>query len=72
MSQAAIHARNRLGGTIRLKPNDREALAAARLELRAAKLEDYIVRTVEQAPPLTDEQRARLAAILAPGTGGDT
>lgn len=38
-------------------------------EIRAARLEDYIRRTVDAAPPLTTGQRARLAVLLlAPGT----
>jgi len=37
-----------------------------RRNLRAARLEDYIRKTVEAAPPLTDEQRWRLAALLQP------
>jgi hypothetical protein len=37
----------------------------------AARLEDYIKRTVDAAPPLTAEQRDRLAALLPPmSTGG--
>ena len=44
---------------------------AARLEpanraRRYAAAEKYVQRLVETAPPLTDEQRTRLAAILAP------
>jgi hypothetical protein len=37
-------------------------------EYAAAKLADYIKRTVDAAPPLSDEQRRHLAALL---TGGD-
>lgn len=33
----------------------------------AAKLEDYIRRTVDTAPPLTPAQRDRLALLLRPG-----
>ena len=29
-------------------------------------LDDHIRSVVDQAPPLTDEQRVRLAALLAP------
>lgn len=36
----------------------------------AARLEDYIRRTVDEAPPLTREQRDRLAAILRAGDSG--
>ncbi len=33
-----------------------------------ARLEDYIRQTVEAAPPLTDDQRSRLALLLRGGT----
>lgn len=39
-----------------------------KVQLRAERLEDYIKATVEAAPPLTDEQRARLADLLRPTT----
>ena len=35
-------------------------------EYATEKLADYIRRTVEAAPPLTDDQRARLASLLRP------
>lgn len=41
-----------------------------RAQLKAERLEDYIARVVDSAPPLTDEQRERLAALLRP-VGGD-
>lgn len=46
-------------------PNDPD-LIAARRNLRAARAEDYIRKMVDSAPPLTDQQRARLAALLRP------
>ncbi len=46
----------------------RQALADARraeaADLRAQRLAKAIRETVDGAPPLTDEQRARLAALL--------
>ncbi len=57
-------ARASLAVTIRHHPDDAAAIAAARRELRAIRAEDYVRRLVEQAPPLTDEQRIRLAALL--------
>ena len=42
----------------------------ARREYAAAKIEDYVRRTVDTAPPLTDEQRSRLAALLT-SSGGE-
>ena len=35
-----------------------------RARLKAERLEDYIRRTVDAAPPLTPEQRGRLAVLL--------
>ena len=45
------------------KPN-RDELAR---DYAAAKLADYIARTVDAAPPLTDAQRDRLALLLRAG-----
>lgn len=39
-----------------------------RRQLRAERLEDYIIRTVDAAPPLTVEQRDRLALLLRPSS----
>lgn len=36
----------------------------ARRDLAAARLEDYITRTVDAAPPLSSEQRDKLALLL--------
>lgn len=40
-----------------------------RRDLRAARAEEYIRKLVEAAPPLTDEQRDKLALLLR-GTPG--
>lgn len=40
---------------------------ALRGELKAARLEDAIARAVASAPPLTPEQRDRLALLLRAG-----
>lgn len=64
--------RARLASLSRSRPADDPDLLAARRDLRAARLEVYIKRTVDAAPPLTTEQRERLAAILRPAeAGGD-
>lgn len=49
----------------RRSPDDPE-LIAARRDLKAARLADHIRKLVDEAPPLTDEQRAQLAALLLP------
>lgn len=41
-----------------------EEIACAQRDLAAAKLEDYIRRTVDAAPPLSESQRDRLVAVL--------
>ena len=41
-----------------------------RRDLRAAKLADHIRRVVDEAPPLTTEQRDRLAVLLRPAQDG--
>ena len=45
-------------------------LVNARRDLAAAKLDAYIQKVVAEAPPLTDEQRDRIAALLRPAGGG--
>ena len=47
------------------KPNQTDT----RRDLAYASLEDYIRRTVEAAPQLTDTQRDRLAALLRSSGG---
>ncbi len=44
-------------------PDSPQAVEALR-DLRAARAEDYIKSLVDAAPPLTDEQRDRLALLL--------
>lgn len=45
---------------------DPEAAAEARRDLAAERLAVAVQRIVDQAPPLTDEQRARIGALLRP------
>lgn len=61
---AAQIARNRVGGAARNNP---ERVEDARRDLAAAKLEQYITDVVAAAPPLSAEQRERLALLLTPG-----
>jgi hypothetical protein len=42
------------------------ASAAARMSV-----DHYIAKLVEAAPPLTDEQRAKLSVLLAPAGGAE-
>lgn len=57
---ATVAAVQRHGGA------DDPRLPDLRRNLRAAQLEEHIRRVVDAAPPLTDEQRERIAALLRP------
>ena len=62
--------RARVASLSRSRTSDDPDLVAARLNLKAARLEDYVARVVDAAPPLTADQRNRIAALLRP-VGGD-
>jgi hypothetical protein len=65
-------ARSALGNTIKANPDDHEAIAAARVELKRANLQQHIRETVSTWPPLPDAIRNELAVLLlAPAGGGD-
>lgn len=66
MSQT-LHHRGRLAGLSRSREAHDPELLDARRDLAASRLEDCIRRTVESAPPLSSEQRQRLAALLSGG-----
>lgn len=53
---AGLHAR----------PETDPELIDARRRLSAAKIQSFIEKQLRQAPPLTDEQRGRLAELLRP------
>lgn len=48
------------------KAGDPTAEADARRELAEAKIADYVRRCLAAAPPLSDEQRTRLAELIRP------
>lgn len=62
-----LKARAELGVASRRGSGD--AIADARRNLAAAKLETYVQRILEEAPPLTPEQRDRVSALLRVGGG---
>lgn len=66
---ATFTARARLAALERHRTTDDPAVTDARDELRVAKLEDHIRRVVDAAPPLTEDQKARLRALL--GSAGE-
>ena len=63
----ARRLRGRIAAASRHHPGDSSAIAEDKRQYRYLILEDYIRRTVDAAPPLTHEQRARLAALLTAG-----
>lgn len=66
MSDKTRSIRQRHNQLVRHHGADAAVVTEARRDLRAANLADHIRRVVNEAPPLTDEQRARLAALLRP------
>ena len=67
LTSAVTTARARVSALKRHHPNGGDVVDAAVRELRATSLEEHIKRVVDAAPPLTDDQRARLAALLQGG-----
>lgn len=61
--------RARVAALTRSRPADDPDLIRARQNLRTERLADAIRATVDAAPPLTVEQRDRLALLLRPATG---
>lgn len=57
--------RARVAALTRSRQPDDPQLLDARRDLAAARLEEYIERTVAAAPPLTPAQRDRLSALLS-------
>ena len=68
-SPVRLHA-SRVGIHTRHHGADAPETHQARRDLAAARLEQFIKRTVDTAPPLSPEQRDRLALLLgaAPAT----
>ncbi len=71
MSSPVLRARGRVASLSRSRPADDPELIGARQTLAAEKMADYVARVVAEAPPLTDEQRARISALLRPARVGD-
>lgn len=59
--------RARVASLSRSRTPDDPDLLDARRNLRAERLADHISKVVAEAPPLTQEQRDRLAALLQGG-----
>lgn len=56
--------RARHAALCRYRSNDDPEVVQARQILKAGQAEEYVRKLVDQAPPLTIDQRARLARIL--------
>lgn len=67
LSPAANSARGKIAALSRSRRPDDPDLVEARRELRAAKLECHIQRVLSEAPPLSDEQKVRIAGLLRAG-----
>ncbi len=63
-----MHERAKVASLTRSRPADDPDLLDARRNLRTERLADYITRTVDAAPPLTADQRDRLALLLRGGS----
>jgi hypothetical protein len=63
-------ARGKLNALQRHRSPGDPAIAAARIDLRVAKLAEEISREAEADPPLSVEQRSRLAVLLLRPSGG--
>jgi hypothetical protein len=59
-------ARARLAQSAQANGPDSTETKDARRDFAAARLDDYIRDTLANSPPLSDEQRTRLAELLRP------
>jgi hypothetical protein len=66
---AVSKARAIVAARKRHHPNDTASVDAAVLDLREIRLAEHIERVLAQAPPLSDQQKARIAALLQSGGG---
>lgn len=66
MHSQVSKARARVAALSRTDAGDDDRRTEARRDLNAAKIEAYIEKLLATAPPISDEQRTRLAALLRP------
>ncbi|MGI8701633.1 MAG: hypothetical protein ACR2JU_10600 [Nocardioidaceae bacterium] len=64
-----LHHRGKVAALTRSRSSDDPDLLGASRDLAAAKLAAYVERVVSNAPPLTIEQRDRIAALLSVARG---
>lgn len=63
-SAPVASARGRVASLTRSRAEDDPDLTAARGDLAAAKIQQYIEKVVSTAPPLTRAQKSRLSALI--------
>ncbi|OBK82133.1 hypothetical protein A5649_09765 [Mycolicibacter heraklionensis] len=66
MSTTWKSERARIASLSRSRPADDPDLIEARRNMRAERTAEYIKNVLAQRPPLTDQQRTRLAELLRP------
>lgn len=66
-SSGTLSARGRVASLSRSRNADDPEFIDAKRDLASEKIAQYIERVVADAPPLTDAQRSRLAALLTTG-----
>ena len=66
MSTTWTQERARVAALSRDRAEDDPELINARRNLKALRAEQYVAQLVADAPPLTSDQRHRIAALLAP------
>lgn len=64
---AVKSGRGRVAALTRSRPSDDPELVEARRDLAAEVIAQHAAKVVSKAPPLTPEQRDRIAAILRSG-----
>jgi len=62
-----LSARGRYGALMSRKDTPPEVLSAAKRDLAAVVLERHVQEVIADAPPLTDDQKNRIIAILMAG-----
>lgn len=60
-----------LAAEYRKTTRDHERIAYLRQQIKSVKIEDYLRAEIESAPPLSQETRERLAALLSSPQGAD-
>jgi hypothetical protein len=68
LSKAAAHHRAKIGALSRSRSSDDPELLEAKRGLIEAQAAAYIEKVLTEAPPLTDEQRIRLAELFRPAS----